>query len=77
MKNKVILGLVAVLGIVGIASVIFMKETQKQTKLVPIHHKETFESLANEINLGKNQFGLDDEIEIDTKVTNIGKEPNC
>jgi hypothetical protein len=78
-KKKVVLAL-AVLGIVGIASIVIsnegfaMKETQKQTKIVPIYQKETIGSLAYGIQLDKNQFGLDDEIEVYAKVTNVGKE---
>ncbi|MFC5650339.1 hypothetical protein ACFPYJ_14610 [Paenibacillus solisilvae] len=80
MKKKVILGLVAVLGIAGIASAVMAnegftkKEPQKSIKIVPIHHKETIGDLVYEIQLSKNQFDLDNEIEVYAKVTNIGKE---
>lgn len=74
MKKKVIYGLVAILGIACIASVVLMKETQKSNKIIPIHHKETFGSLAYEIKLEKNQFDLDDEIEVYAKLTNAGKD---
>ncbi|MFC5653853.1 hypothetical protein ACFPYJ_33035 [Paenibacillus solisilvae] len=39
-----------------------------------IYHKETIGSLAYEIQLAKNQYGFDDEIEVNAKVTNLGKE---
>lgn len=81
MKKKVILGLVAVLGIVGTTSVVMSNEgftmgetTQSQTKMVPIHQKATIGNLEYEIQLDKNRFGLNDEIEIYAKVTNVGKE---
>jgi hypothetical protein len=41
---------------------------------IPIYQKETIGSLAYGIQLDKNQFGLDDEIEVYAKVTNVGKE---
>ncbi|CAM3070666.1 hypothetical protein PASE110613_15240 [Paenibacillus sediminis] len=43
------------------------------SRVVPIHYKETIGDLAYEILLSKKQFGLNDEIAVYAKVTNIGK----
>lgn len=72
LKQRVIYGLVGVLCISVIASVVMMKETDKP--ILPIHHVESFGSLGYEIKLDKNQFGSDEVIEVDAKLTNEGKE---
>jgi hypothetical protein len=40
----------------------------------PIVHKETIGDLAYEIRFAKNEYGMNDDIEVEAKVTNIGKK---
>lgn len=70
MKKRVIFGLVAILGLTGIAS---MKWMHKQTVFAPYH--QTIGSLAYEIQLDKNQYLLNDTIKVHAKVMNVGTEP--
>lgn len=78
MKKSIIFCL-AIL-IFGIASVVFinkgftLRANQKQINIVPSQYKGTHGTLAYEINWGKNEFGIDEEIIVGTKMTNIGSE---
>ncbi|WP_054028703.1 hypothetical protein [Bacillus sp. FJAT-28004] len=44
------------------------------SKVIPIQFEETIGDLAYEIQLSKNQYEMNDEIEVNAKVTNLGKE---
>lgn len=72
LKQRVIYGLFMVLCISGIASIVMIME--KDTPIHSIHHVESIGSLGYEITLDKNQFALDEVIEVEAKLTNIGNE---
>lgn len=79
MKKKVILGL-TILGVFSVASVVLLNERitltrkQMQTNIVPIQYKGTNGTLAYDISFAKNEFGIDEEIIVGTKLTNMGSE---
>ncbi|MCA0757066.1 hypothetical protein KP806_18550 [Paenibacillus sp. N4] len=61
--------------VVLIFSISFAVGCSNETgKLGPVLHQETIGDLAYEIKLSKNLFGMNDEIEVITTVTNRGKE---
>lgn len=80
MNKKAIIGLMAAITVASAVSLtaftdIFAMGGQRAPiKPAPIHHKETIGSLAYEFRLDSNAYGLNDEIKVYAKVTNVGSE---
>ncbi|RCW50285.1 hypothetical protein [Paenibacillus prosopidis] len=61
--------------LVVILSIVFATGCSNETeKSGPVLHQETIGDLAYEIKLSNNHFGMNEEIEVFTSVTNRGKE---